>query len=529
MVFYNVGEFFENLSLSKSRKSIKALVEMKPESANLIGDDGIEPVSPDELNIGDSVLVKPGEKIPTDGKVVKGYSQLDTASITGEYVPVAVQPGTKVLAGTINMQETLTVEVTGKFADSSAAKIIELLENASTEKAGTERFITTFARYYTPLIVAGAVLLAFLPPALGAGTLSEWIHRALVLLVVSCPCALVISIPLGYFGGIGRASREGILIKGSNYIDVLASTKTMAFDKTGTLTAGVFKVTGINPKNGFTSDELLEATAIAESHSSHPICRSRIQAYGGHKSFTEDFEYRVISGHGVDASFGGNNVIVGNDRILHKYGIEHDQCVTDATVAHVAVNGLYAGYITVSDELKHDSGKTVKGLKDLGVNRLLMLTGDNPDTAETFAEALGIGEYYAGLLPEDKVKMLERITAESTGKGKTAFVGDGLNDSPAIARADVGIAMGGMGSQAAIENADVVIMNDEPSKLVEAIRISRYTRRIIWQNIGLALGIKSLFIILGIFGITTMWEAVFSDVGIAILAVLNSVRILRLK
>ncbi|HID07984.1 MAG TPA: cadmium-translocating P-type ATPase [Armatimonadetes bacterium] len=528
MLFFKVGEFFQNLAVSRSRRSIKSLLEIRPDYANLKTDSEIKTVSPEEVSIGDTIIVKPGEKIPLDGVVIAGSSQVDTSALTGESVPRMVREGDIVLAGMINQMGTLSIEVTKRFGESSIAKILDLVENASSKKAETEKFITKFARYYTPLVVSGAAMVAFLPPLLiQDAKLLEWVYRALVLLVISCPCALVISIPLGYFGGVGGASRRGILVKGSNFLDALAILKTVVFDKTGTLTKGVFKVTEIVPKNGFTESELLRIAAEAESQSNHPIAQSILEAYGEPIGHTIVEDYKEIAGHGIQAKVRNRIVLVGNDRLLHLKNIEHDVCDVDGTVVHVAVDSIYAGYIIISDELKEDALQAIEALRALGVKRIAMLTGDNEAVARNVAQKLGLDSYYAELLPEEKVAVIERMLGESQKDGKVAFVGDGINDAPVIARADVGVAMGGLGSDAAIEVADVVIMTDAPSKVAEAIKVSRKTRRIVWENIALALVVKGIFIVLGIVGFATMWQAVFADVGVALIAVFNAARVLR--
>ncbi|MHB8930304.1 MAG: heavy metal translocating P-type ATPase [Melioribacteraceae bacterium] len=532
MLFYVVGELFQDIAVNRSRKSIKALLEIKPEYANLKSNGDVKKVSPESVKVGELILVKVGEKIPLDGEITEGNSFMDTSALTGESVPRKVKEKEIVLAGMINQSGLLTITVTKLFSESSISRILELVENASSKKAETEKFITTFARYYTPVVVFGALLLAVIPPLFFAGqTFTDWIYRALVVLVISCPCALVISIPLGYFGGIGGASRRGILVKGSNYLDALTKVKTVVFDKTGTLTKGEFKVADVVVKNGFDKEELLRFAAYAESHSNHPIAKSVIEAYGklvpsGKIDQGSISDVQEISGKGISAKVNGQQVIVGNDKLLHLENIQHDKCDAEGTVIHIAVNSVYAGYIIISDTLKNDAIETIRLLKEKNINTV-MLTGDNKTAAETFAKKLGIDKYYYELLPEDKVNHIEQII-QTTAKGnKVAFVGDGINDAPVIARADVGIAMGALGSDAAVETADVVLMTDSPLQVVSAINVAKRTRKIVWQNIGFAMGVKLFFILLGAFGIATMWEAVFGDMGVAIISILNAMRVMK--
>ncbi len=528
MLFFMVGEFFQDLSINRSRRSIKSLLAIRPDYANLKRDSGTEKVSPEVVNVGETIIVKPGEKIPLDGEVIEGNSQVDTSALTGEPVPQMVKVGGTILAGMINKTGTLTVQVTKPFGESSISKILELVENASSKKAETEKFITKFARYYAPVVVFGALAVALLPPLLIAGaSFSEWIYRALVLLVISCPCALVISIPLGYFGGVGGASRRGILIKGSNFLDVLTAVKTVVFDKTGTLTKGVFKVMEIVPKNGFTQKGLLSLAAEVESQSNHPIAQSIREAYGGAIDSSKIEDYKEITGYGIRAKVQNRVVIAGNDSLLHRENIAHDVCDVDGTVVHLAVDTLYAGYIIIADELREDALPTIQALKRLGVEKIIMLTGDSPAVAESVARSLSLDAYFGGLLPGEKVDVIEKLISEAAKGDKIAFVGDGINDAPVISRADVGIAMGGVGSDAAIDTADVVIMTDALSKVAEAIKIGRKTRKIVWQNIGFALGFKGIFIMLGIVGIATMWGAVFADMGVALISIFNATRALK--
>ncbi len=526
MLFYIVGELFQDIAVNRSRRSIKSLLEIKPDYANLKLHGDIKRVSPEDVNIGDIIVVKAGEKIPLDGHVTGGNSFVDTSALTGESVPRKIEVKGEVLAGMINQSGLITVKVTRLFGESSIAKILEMVENATSKKAETEKFITTFARYYTPVVVFSSLLLAILPPLLIEGaTFSDWIYRALVVLVISCPCALVISIPLGYFGGIGGASRRGILVKGSNFLDALTQVKTVVFDKTGTLTKGEFKVSGISTSNGFDEETILEYAAYAEHNSNHPIAKSIFESYNRKIDNSRIKNVEEISGHGIKACIDGKEIFVGNDRLLHKENIEHDKCEVEGTVVHVVIEKKYAGYIVISDNLKDDAIDAIEQLNNKGI-KTVMLTGDNKYAAGTFARKLGINEYYAELLPEDKVEHIEKLLNK---KSKVAFVGDGINDAPVLARADVGIAMGALGSDAAIETADVVLMTDSPSKVADAINVAARTRKIVWQNIIFALGVKSAFIVLGIFGIATMWEAVFGDMGVALIAILNATRVLKGK
>jgi Cd2+/Zn2+-exporting ATPase len=530
MWFYNVGEFVEGLAVNRSRNSIRSLLEVRPDFANVITDGKIISKSPEDVSIGEQIFIKPGEKIPLDGKVLKGSSLVDTYPLTGESIPRTFKIDGVVLAGMINKTGILTIEVTKNFYESSISKILELVENASSKKAETEKFITTFARYYTPAIVIIALGIAFLPPLLySSAQLSEWIYRALVILVISCPCALVISIPLGYFGGIGGASRRGILVKGSNYLDALAKLKTIVFDKTGTLTKGVFKVTKIVPSNGYSENELLKFAAYAEYYSSHPIAQSIKEAYGNEIVSSKISTHQEVSGHGIKAEINGDEVIAGNDRMLHIEKIEHHICDVEGTVAHVAVNKVYAGYIIISDIIKDDAKQALDDLKKEGVTDIAMFTGDNESSAKIVATNLKIKSYKAELLPEDKLVALEEIMSTAETKDKVAFVGDGINDSPVIARADIGIAMGALGSDAAVEAADVVIMTDHLSKIPEAVNVAKRTGNIVLQNIVFALAVKVVFVALGGFGLANMWQAVFADMGVALIAILNATRVLRIK
>ena len=524
MLFFRVGELFQEYSVGRSRRSIKALLEIRPDFANLKVNGDVKQVSPESVKVGDSILVRPGEKVPLDGEILAGNSQVDTSALTGESVPRMVKCGETILAGMINKTGVLTIRVTKLFGESSIAKVLDMVENATSKKAATEKFITRFARYYTPIVVVLSLAVALLPPLFIPGaTHTEWIYRALVLLVISCPCGLVISIPLGYFGGIGGAAKRGILVKGSTFLDALTAVETVVFDKTGTLTKGVFKVAQIVPKESFSELELLTLAAKAESQSTHPVAQSLRDAYGQIDD-SDVPEYEEIAGHGIRVKVQDQLVLAGNDRLLHRENIEHDTCGVAGTVVHIAVDGRYAGYILIADEIKDDAEQAIRDLKKAGVERTVMLTGDNQGVAKRVADRLGLDSYVAELLPEGKVNEIEKLLSRS-GKGNVVFVGDGINDAPAIARADVGIAMGGLGSDAAIETADVVIMTDTPSKVAEAIQVARKTRQIVVQNIVFALAVKGIFILLGMIGFATLWEAVFADVGVALLAILNASRL----
>jgi len=528
ILFYMIGEFLQDSALNKSRRSIKALLDLKADYANLKVENKVVKVRPDELNIGDVIIVNPGEKIPVDGVTIEGNSNVDTSALTGESTPRVMMKGSKILSGMINLTSLLTVEVTRKLEESTISRILRLVQDATARKAKTERFITKFARYYTPVVVGLAAVVAVIPPLITGDPFSEWFYRALVLLVISCPCALVLSIPLGYFGGIGKSAKEGVLVKGSNFLDILSGAKVVAFDKTGTLTKGVFKITKTETRNGFTQKEIIKFAALAEVHSGHPIALAIKEAYGEEIEMAQIKDLQEIAGYGVRTTLKNNvEIMVGNDRLLHRFKIEHDTCHVARTVAHVVIDKKYAGYMVISDELKEDAYEAVKRLRELGIKKILMITGDNNDVAENIAKQLELDEFHAELMPEDKVRVIEELKEKMTPKDKMVFVGDGINDAPVIARADVGIAMGALGSDAAIETADIVIMDDRPSKLPMVIEIARKTQRIVWQNIVFALGVKVAFIGLGIIGVTTMWEAVFADVGVAIIALFNAMRILK--
>ncbi len=533
MLFYAVGEYFQNRAVNRSRRSITALLNIQPEYANLKENGGTRRVKPEEVEVGQLIIIKPGEKVPLDGDIVEGSSFVDTSALTGESVPRKVEPGEKVLAGMINSQGLLTVKVAKPFKDSSVARILNLVEKANERKAPTEQFITRFSNYYTPAVVGIAALIAIVPPLFIPGaTFGQWFYRALVLLVISCPCALMVSIPLGYFGGIGGASKNGILVKGANFLDALADLDTVVFDKTGTLTKGVFRVSEIVPRMGFTPEEVLTAAAGAEIYSNHPIADSiRSAAESGGNSVSEDdvLDYKEIPAHGISAMVKGRWILAGNDRLMHRENIDHEDCNIVGTSVYVAIDRVYAGYIIISDELKEDAKETIARLKRLGIRKTVMLTGDEKTVAEQVSRELGLDGFYAELLPEDKVTKVEELEGDlkNRRKQKLAFVGDGVNDAPVITRADVGVAMGGLGSDAAIEAADVVLMEDAPSKLAKAVEIARRTSSIVRQNILLALGVKGFFILLGSLGVASIWEAVFADVGVTVLAVLNASRTLR--
>ncbi|WP_412458289.1 heavy metal translocating P-type ATPase [Sporanaerobacter acetigenes] len=529
MLFYQVGELFQDMAVSHSRKSIKSLLDIRPDYANIKNGDEVVKVAPQNVHVGDHIIVKPGEKIPLDGTIIEGKSTVDTSNITGENVPRVVQAGDSVLSGYVNNSGLLTIEVLKEFGESTVSKILDLVENASSKKAPTENFITTFARYYTPIVVISAAFIAFIPPLIFKLSLSEWVYRALIFLVISCPCALVISIPLGFFGGIGGASKSGILIKGGNYLEALNQVDTVVMDKTGTVTKGVFRVTRVNAKEGFTEDEVIYLAAYGEAFSNHPIGKSIIEAYEGKVDESLLKDYREIPGMGVQVGISGDKVMIGNEKLFERENIKVEGKKGFGTIVYVAKNSEYIGYIIISDEIKEDAKDTIMGLKNLGIKQTIMLSGDNQYVASKVGEILGIDSVYGGLLPQDKVSVLEKIINETSRKGKVAFVGDGVNDAPVLARADVGIAMGGLGSDAAIEASDIVIMTDEPKKIITGIKIARKTKKIVTQNIYLALGVKIIVLIMGVFGIATMWEAVFADVGVSIIAILNSMRALKVE
>jgi Cd2+/Zn2+-exporting ATPase len=534
MLFYQIGELFQELAIKRSKKSITALMDIRPDFANLKRNGDLVKVDPDTVSVGDIIVVKAGEKIPLDGTVIEGEAMLDTMALTGESVPRKATIGDTALSGCINQNGVLTISVTKTFGESTVAKIIDLVQNAASKKAPTENFITTFSRYYTPAVVGLAALIAVLPPLFSLGLWAEWINRGLIFLVISCPCALVISIPLGYFGGIGGASRKGILIKGSNFLEALNSLDIVVFDKTGTLTKGVFEVSALQAANGFSTESLLEKAAAAEAFSNHPIALA-IRKAAMHIAHGKEIDrntlsdYEEIAGEGIRVKAGGTSILAGNERLLTREGIPFVPSQTPGTKVYVAVNKVFAGSIVIADEVKADSAKAIAELKSKGVRKTVMLTGDNSEIAKTIAGTLNLDEYHADLLPDQKVAQVERLDSQKRAKAKLAFVGDGINDAPVLARADIGIAMGGLGSDAAIEAADIVLMTDEPSKLATAIDIARITKRIVWQNIIFSLSVKGCFLILGALGISTMWEAVFADVGVCVLAILNAMRVIKTK
>ena len=543
MLFYQVGELFQDYAVGKSRQSIAALMDIRPDTANLEGENGeIEEVDPEDVPVGAVIVVKPGERVPLDGEVLEGTSALDTAALTGESVPRDVAPGDAVISGCVNQSGVLRVRVTKPCEESTVSKILDLVENASEKKASSENFITRFARYYTPCVVIAATALFLLPtiallviptasqPGFLAGTgWTDWLHRALIFLVISCPCALVISVPLSFFGGIGGASKCGILVKGSNYLEALAKTETVIFDKTGTLTKGTFSVTAGHPEEGFTQEQVLEYAALAEHWSDHPISLSLKAACKAELDASRVADVEEIAGHGVCAKVDGKTVCVGNSRLMERQNVNWLPCELPGTIVHVTVDGFYAGHIVISDLPKEDAKAAIADLKISGVKKTVMLTGDAEAVAKNVSAELGVDEYHAELLPADKVEWTEKILSAKTAGAKVAFVGDGINDAPVLSRVDIGIAMGALGSDAAIEAADIVLMDDKPSKIATAMRISRKTLRIVHQNIWFALGVKFAVLVLGAFGVATMWEAVFADVGVAFLAILNATRCLRVE
>lgn len=535
MIFYQIGELFQSYAVGKSRRNISELMDIRPDYANIRTESGeLEQVDPDEVEIGSIIVVQPGEKVPIDGIIVEGKSSLNTSALTGESLPRDAAAGDEIISGCINMTGVLEIKTTREFGESTVSKILDMVENASSRKSRSENFISKFAHYYTPIVCYLAAALAILPPLVSILFLSiapnwgEWIFRALTFLVISCPCALVISIPLSFFAGIGGASRSGVLVKGSNYLETLAQTSCVVFDKTGTLTQGVFAVTSVHPA-GMTEAELLEYAALAESYSGHPISKSLQKAYGKSADQNRIGEVEEISGNGVKAAIDGKEVAVGNDKLMKKLGVSYEESNEIGTVVHVAIDGKYAGNILISDQPKPTSAEAIKSLKKAGVRKTVMLTGDRRNVAEHVAKELGLTEYYAELLPADKVKGVEKLLAEQGSHDKLAFVGDGINDAPVLSRADIGIAMGAMGSDVAIEAADIVLMDDDPMKIVKAIKIARKCIRIVYENIYFAIGIKVICLILGALGIANMWAAIFADVGVMVIAVLNAIRALSVK
>lgn len=527
MLFYQVGELFQGYAVGRSRRSIATLMDIRPDYANIERDGKLVQVDPEQIAVGEQIVVKAGEKIPLDGVVLDGSSFVDTAALTGESLPRGVEPGDDVVSGCINQTGLLHIQVTKPFGESTVSKILDLVENASSNKAHAENFITKFAKYYTPCVVIGALLLAFIPPVLDMRW-SHWIGQALIFLVISCPCALVISVPLSFFGGIGGASKCGILVKGGNYMEVLAKTETVVFDKTGTLTKGVFNVTVIHPDK-ISQSQLLELAAIAESYSEHPVARSIREACGQEMDMSRLSDVHELSGRGVCAVIDGRKVCVGNDRLMEENGVTWHPCHHVGTTVHVEVDGTYAGHIVISDEIKEDAAQAVKELKEQGVQKTVMLTGDAQAVGESVGKQLGLDEVYTQLLPAGKVERVEALLQQKSAKGELVFVGDGINDAPVLSRADVGIAMGAMGSDAAIEAADVVLMDDRPSKIAKAVQISRKTLRIVRQNIVFALTVKAVFLVLGAVGLANMWEAVIADVGVSVIAIINAMRALKVQ
>lgn len=527
MLFYQIGEVFQGYAVNKSRKSISSLMNIRADYANVLREGKEIKVSPEEVSIGEVIIVKPGERVPLDGTVLEGISFIDTSALTGESVPREITSGNEILSGSINNNGVLKVKVDKEYGESTVARILELVENASNKKAPTEKFITKFAKVYTPIVVAIAVLVAIIPPIIiKDATFSEWIYKALSILVVSCPCALVVSIPLGFFSGIGAASKKGILVKGGNYLEALKDSEIVVFDKTGTLTKGIFEVTEINSIN-ISKEELLEITAMGESLSNHPIAVSIANAYGKEVNKEEIKDYKEVSGQGIEVTIRGEHVLLGNSKLMKNNNIAYNDIDSIGTIVHVAINGEYKGNIVISDEIKENVKEALAELKEAGIKRTIMLTGDNKNVADKVARDIGIDDVYSELLPGDKVSKIEEVLNKKTSKGKVLFVGDGINDAPVLARADIGVAMGGIGSDAAIEAADVVLMKDRIEEITEAIKVSRRTNMILWQNIIFSLGVKIIVMLLVVLGVTNMWAAVFADVGVTLIAVLNSMRIIR--
>ena len=528
MLFYQVGELFQGYAVGKSRQSISDMMDICPEYANIEEDGVLKQVDPDDVEVGSIIVVKPGERIPLDGIVVEGESLIDTAALTGESVPRSAKAGDEIISGCVNGSGTLKVKTTKEFDDSTVAKILELVENASSKKAKVENFITRFAKYYTPVVTIGAVILAILPPLILGGGWAEWIQRACIFLVISCPCALVISVPLGFFGGIGAASKIGVLVKGSNYLEAVAEMTTIVFDKTGTLTKGEFKVTDVITENG-SKEELIELAALGEGYSNHPIANSIREAYGKELDLNRVTNTEEIAGHGIKAVIDGKTVLLGNEKLMKSESIFYTSCKSMGTVVYVACNGVFEGAVVISDTIKDGAKEAIHDMKQVGVRHTVMLTGDRKEAAETVAQTLGIDEVHAELLPGGKVEQVEALLKAEKEKERLAFVGDGINDAPVLTRADIGIAMGSMGSDAAIEAADIVLMDDDVTKIASVVKIARKTLRIVKQNIVFALAIKALVLILGALGMANMWEAVFADVGVSVIAILNSMRTLNEK
>ena len=529
MLFYQVGELFQDYAVDKSRKSIASLMDIRPDYANVIRNGKEEKVNPDDVKIGDTIVIKPGEKVPLDGVVIDGKTTLDTKALTGESVPRDAGKGDTVLSGCINLSGTIKMEVTKEFGETTVSKILDLVENASSKKAKSENFITKFAEYYTPIVVIIAVILAIVPPLIIEGaSFQDWLYRALSFLVVSCPCALVISIPLSFFGGIGGASKIGVLVKGSNYLEALSKAEIMVFDKTGTLTEGVFEVQNIEPV-GISKEELLKVAAYTEHYSNHPISKSIKKAYNKEIDEKEIIDSQEVSGKGIVAQIGKKNVFAGNEKLMDEKGIEYTKCTHVGSVVYVAIDGKYVGHIVISDKIKEDAKKTIDELKKSNIKQTVMLTGDRKNIGEAVAKEIGIDKVYSELLPDGKVEKVEELLKTKSPKGKLAFVGAGINDAPVLAMADIGIAMGGLGADSAIEAADIVIMTDQPSKIISAMKLSKKTMRIVRENIIFAIAVKVLVLILTAFGLSTMWQAVFADVGVSVIAIINALRALRVK
>ena len=529
MLFYQVGELFQSYAVDKSRKSIASLMDIRPDYANVLRDGKEEKVNPNEVKIGDTIMIKPWEKVPLDGIVIDGKTTLDTKALTGESVPREVAEGEQVLSGCINLNGVIKAEVSKEFGESTVSKILDLVENASSKKAKSENFITKFAAYYTPIVVIIAVILAIVPPLIIEGAnFRDWLYRALSFLVVSCPCALVISIPLSFFGGIGGASKMGVLVKGSNYLEALSNAETMVFDKTGTLTEGVFEVQNVEPI-GISKEKLLKVAAYAEYYSNHPISKSIKKAYNKEIDEKEIIDSQEISGKGIEAKIGNQDVLAGNEKLMNEKGIAYTKCTHVGSVVYVAIDGKYVGHIVIADKIKEDAKRTIDELKKNNIKQTVMLTGDRKNIGEAVAKEIGIDKVYAELLPDGKVEKVEELLKDKSEKGKLAFVGDGINDAPVLAMADIGIAMGGLGADSAIEAADIVIMTDQPSKIISAMKLSKKTMRIVKENIIFAIAVKVLVLILTAFGLSSMWQAVFADVGVSIIAILNALRALKVK
>ncbi len=529
MLFYQVGELFQDYAVDKSRKSIASLMDIRPDYANIIRDGKEERVNPNDVKIGNTIVIKPGEKVPLDGVIIDGETTLDTKALTGESVPRDAEKGDTVLSGCINLSGTIKMEVTKEFGESTVSKILDLVENASSKKTKSENFITKFAAYYTPIVVIIAVILAIVPPLIMEGaSFQDWLYRALSFLVVSCPCALVISIPLSFFGGIGGASKIGVLVKGSNYLEALSKAEIMVFDKTGTLTEGVFEVQNVEPV-GISKEELLKVAAYAEHYSNHPISKSIKKAYNKEIDEKEIIDSQELSGMGITAKIGKQNVLAGNEKLMDEKGIEYEKCTHIGSVVYIAIDGKYVGHIVIADKIKEDAKITIDELKKNNIKQTVMLTGDRKNIGEAVAKKIGIDKVYAELLPDGKVEKVEELLKTKSPKGKLAFVGDGINDAPVLAMADIGIAMGGLGADSAIEAADIVIMTDQPSKIISAMKLSKKTMRIVKENIIFAIAVKVLVLILTAFGLSTMWQAVFADVGVSVIAILNALRALRVK